>query len=160
MQINQKKLIKFCNEHDIVVTAYCPLGHPIAAEKRPDFLFDEAILGEIARKYNKTIAQVALRYLVCIDIVSQLQITMTELSLSLFIGFQIEIGTVPIPKSVNKQRIEENINIFDFNLTEDEIKYIDTLNTNERADPFTESSTHKYFPFDGTDWLQVVTKGK
>lgn len=62
-QINQKKLIKFCQDRDIVVTAYCPLGRPIPAEKKPTFLYD-AKLGEIAKKYNKTVAQVVFRYLV------------------------------------------------------------------------------------------------
>lgn len=63
-QINQKKLINFCNERDIVITAYCPLGRPIPAEKKPGFLYDEK-LGEIAEKYDKTIAQIVFRYLVC-----------------------------------------------------------------------------------------------
>lgn len=62
-QINQKKLINFCRERDIIVTAYCPLGRPIPAEKKPAFLYD-AKLGEIAKKYNKTVAQVVFRYMV------------------------------------------------------------------------------------------------
>lgn len=62
-QINQKKLIKFCQDRDIVVTAYCPLGRPIPAEKKPAFLYDSK-LGEIGKKYNKTAAQIVFRYLV------------------------------------------------------------------------------------------------
>lgn len=62
-QINQKKLIKFCQDHDIVVTAYCPLGRPIPVEKKPAFLFDPK-LGQIGNKYNKTAAQIVFRYLV------------------------------------------------------------------------------------------------
>lgn len=62
-QINQKKLIKFCQDRDIVVTAYCPLGRPIPAEKKPSFLYDDK-LAAIAKKYNKTVPQVVFRYLV------------------------------------------------------------------------------------------------
>lgn len=120
-QINQKKLIKFCQDRDIIVTAYCPLGRPIPAEKKPGFLYD-AKLGEIAKKYNKTNAQLILRYL-------------------------IDIGSVPIPKSVTPKRIEENIDVFDFKLTDDDIKYIDTFNTGERVIHFNESRTDQYFPF-------------
>lgn len=61
--INPKKLIKYCQDHDIIVTAYRPLGKPVPAEKKPAFLFDDK-LGEIAKKYNKTNAQIVIRYLV------------------------------------------------------------------------------------------------
>lgn len=60
---NQKKLIKFCKERDIAVVAYLPLGHPIPAKKTPAFLYDEKLLA-IARKHDKTAAQIVLRYLV------------------------------------------------------------------------------------------------
>jgi len=120
-QINQKGLINFCNERKIVVTAYCPLGRPIPAEKKPSFLFDNAVK-QIGDKYNKTAAQVVFRYL-------------------------IDIGTVPIPKSVNNKRIEENIDVFDFKLTADEIKLMDTFNTNERVISYLESKHDKYWPF-------------
>lgn len=59
----------------------------------------------------------------------------------------MEIGTVPIPKSVTPKRIEENILIFDFKLTDDEIKYMDTFNCNERVIHFKEATNNKYFPF-------------
>lgn len=62
-QINQKKLIRFCQDRDIIVTAYCPLGRPIPAEKKPEFLYDTK-LTEIAKKYGKTPAQIVFRYLV------------------------------------------------------------------------------------------------
>lgn len=67
--------------------------------------------------------------------------------MAFFFYFQIDIGTVPIPKSVTPKRIEENIDVFDFKLTTDEIKYIDTFNTDERVIHFLESSTDKHFPF-------------
>ncbi|XP_055377208.1 1,5-anhydro-D-fructose reductase-like [Condylostylus longicornis] len=121
--LNQKKLIKFCLERDITLTAYCPLGRPRPDEKKPDFLYSEDTLN-IAKKYNKTPAQIILRYL-------------------------IDIGTIPIPKSSNKGRILENFDIFDFKLNDDDIKIIDKFNTGERLVPFDliKGQNHKYFPF-------------
>lgn len=69
----------------------------------------------------------------------------------MFIVLQIQIGAIPIPKSVNKERIEQNINVFDFTLTEDEMKSIDSYNTGERVLPMLEAKQHKYFPF-GTEF--------
>lgn len=45
--------------------AYCPLGRPNPAERKPTFLFDGK-LSEIGKKYNKTVAQIVFRYLVSI----------------------------------------------------------------------------------------------
>ncbi|CAD7083074.1 unnamed protein product [Hermetia illucens] len=119
--INQKKLIKYCRDHGITVTAYAPLGRPIAKEKIPTFLFDDIILS-IANKHKKTPAQVILRYL-------------------------IDINTIPIPKSTNPERIEENIKLFDFKLNNDEIELIDSLNTGNRLYQFPLMQDHKYYPF-------------
>ena len=63
--------------------------------------------------------------------------------------FKIDIGTMPIPKSSNPQRIAENFNIFDFSLTADEITAMEEFNTGERTCPFNliKGQNHKYFPF-------------
>ena len=63
--LNQSKLIDFCKERGIVVTAYSPLGSPnsIANETSPAPLKDPKI-AEIAKKHGKSPAQVILRYLV------------------------------------------------------------------------------------------------
>lgn len=61
--ISQQKLIEFCKEREILVTAYTPLAKANIEEGEPDFLFDEEVIG-IGKKYNKTAAQVTLRYLV------------------------------------------------------------------------------------------------
>ena len=62
--------------------------------------FQNQLIYDIAKKYGKTAAQVLIRY--CID-----------------------KGTVPLPKSVHKERIAENIKVFDFKLTIDEINKLD-----------------------------------
>lgn len=69
-------------------------------------LFGNEVLTSIASKHNKSVAQVVLRWLV-----------------------QREI--VVIPKSVNKERIVENFNIFDFELSTDDIEQISALDTRE-----------------------------
>ncbi|CQR58017.1 aldo/keto reductase [Paenibacillus riograndensis] len=69
-------------------------------------MFGNEVLASIAEKYNKSIAQVILRWLV-----------------------QREV--VVIPKSVRKERIVENFNIFDFELSADDIEQISALDTRE-----------------------------
>lgn len=65
-------------------------------------IFTNPVLSEIGKKYNKSNAQVALRW-------------------------NVQRGVVVIPKSTHKERMEENIDIWDFALTEEEMKKISTL---------------------------------
>lgn len=67
--------------------------------------------------------------------------------LIVYCSCQIQIGTIPIPKSSNKQRLAENLDLFDFELTPDEIEAMHQLNINLRMCPFTPDAGHKYFPF-------------
>ncbi|CAN1508986.1 ARA1 Aldo/keto reductases, related to diketogulonate reductase [Spirosomataceae bacterium] len=67
-------------------------------------IFQNEILLEIANKHNKSVAQIILRWLT-------------------------QRGIVVIPKSVNKERMKENFNIFDFELTEEDNEIIKTLDT-------------------------------
>lgn len=77
--INQRKLIDFCKKLDIIVTAYCPLGRPNREKCTPNFIFDSKVEA-IGKKYNKTPAQIALRY--CVS--SYLFFVGTEFILSSF----------------------------------------------------------------------------
>lgn len=61
--LNQKPLTAFCKQHGVTVTAYTPLGKPKPEEQKPDFIYSPKVKA-IAEKYDKTTAQVALRYLV------------------------------------------------------------------------------------------------
>ncbi|XP_018320816.1 alcohol dehydrogenase [NADP(+)] A-like [Agrilus planipennis] len=128
--LNQKKLIKFCNDRNIVVVAYSPFASPARPWVKPgdpSIDFNDAKLVAIAKKYNKTSSQIILRYL-------------------------IDIGTVPIPKSSNKERIKLNIEIFDFKLTLAEIKEIDSFNCNARSVPADELKGIPHFPFDDVEF--------
>lgn len=69
-------------------------------------MFENEVLVSIAEKHSKSVAQVVLRWLT-------------------------QRGVVAIPKSVHKERIIENINIFDFELSQEDIKRIATLDTKE-----------------------------
>lgn len=75
------------------------------AEGKNSF-FSNEILKRIGDKYTKSIAQVALRFL-------------------------IQRNVVVIPKSVNKERMKENIEVFDFVLTQDEMTAISKLDKGE-----------------------------
>uniref|UniRef100_A0A6E8W7B2 Aldo_ket_red domain-containing protein n=2 Tax=gambiae species complex TaxID=44542 RepID=A0A6E8W7B2_ANOCL len=128
VRLNQKKLIKFCKDRNVIVTAYSPLYRPGStlgpedgqSSKHP---MEDARVVEIAERYKKTPAQVLLRYLV-------------------------DIGTVPIPKSGNPDRIRQNLNIFDFALTPAEVVTLDALNTGERLVKFEMGLAHPFYPFE------------
>lgn len=70
-----------------------------------DNLFQNEVLASIGKKYNKTIAQVVLHWLT-------------------------QRGVIAIPKSVRKERMEENFNCLDFELSEEDMNVIKTLDTN------------------------------
>jgi methylglyoxal/glyoxal reductase len=71
-------------------------------------LLTDSTINEIAEKYGKTAAQVILRW-------------------------DLQTKVVTIPKSIKEQRIIENANIFDFELSSEDIKKLDRLNKNERV---------------------------
>lgn len=127
--LNQKRLIDFCKSKDIAITAYSPLGSPDRPWAKPDepMLLEDPKLKEVADKNGKTTAQVLLRY-------------------------QVQRGIVTIPKSVTKSRIEENFNIFDFELSADDMAYIDTFDRNERFCPMTSSLGNEHHPFDHDEY--------
>lgn len=59
----QVDLLGFCQDRGLVMTAYSPLGSPDRAWKRPEepVLLQEPVLGDLAKKYNKSPAQIVLR---------------------------------------------------------------------------------------------------
>ncbi|MDR2409586.1 MAG: aldo/keto reductase [Bacteroidales bacterium] len=97
----QKPLIEFCKSKEIAVEAYTPIA------RLDDRLARLPALNAIARKYNKTMAQIVLRW-------------------------HTQNGVIPIVRSLNKRRQLENISIFDFELTEEEMRKIDGFNINSR----------------------------
>ncbi len=101
-RLTQKELLSYCQEHNIQLEAWSPLGR--------GKMLDEPTLKELAAKYNKTVAQIILRW-------------------------DLQCGIVTIPKSVKEQRIIENADIFDFELSNEDMSSIDSMNRNHRNGP-------------------------
>ena len=97
---NQPELLSYCRDNKIAVQAYAPLA-------RGAYLHSQLLL-EIGRKYQKTTAQIGLRW-------------------------AAQQGISVIPKSVHKERIQENAGIFDFSLTEEEMEAITAMDAHHRT---------------------------
>ncbi|SKA02124.1 Aldo/keto reductase [Pilibacter termitis] len=90
----QEELVAYNQENGMITEAYSPLG--------TGKIFEIDELKELAEKYEKTIAQLVLRW-------------------------SLQKGLLPIPKSVHEDRIKENIDVFDFELSEEDVAFIDSL---------------------------------
>eukprot|EP00008_Paramoeba_atlantica_P006277 CAMPEP_0201490826 /NCGR_PEP_ID=MMETSP0151_2-20130828/27605_1 /ASSEMBLY_ACC=CAM_ASM_000257 /TAXON_ID=200890 /ORGANISM="Paramoeba atlantica, Strain 621/1 / CCAP 1560/9" /LENGTH=337 /DNA_ID=CAMNT_0047876931 /DNA_START=107 /DNA_END=1120 /DNA_ORIENTATION=+ len=96
--LDQSRLIQFCRERGIHTTAYAPLGSPSSIFKtglKP--VLEDPFLASLAEKYSKNKGQI-------------------------LIHLQAQKGISVIPKSSNPTRIKQNIDVFDFELTEEEIE--------------------------------------
>lgn len=122
--LNQKKLKEFCEQKNIFVTAYSPLGSPDRPWAKPEdpSLLDDPKIIAIAKKYNKTSAQVLIKY-------------------------QLQRGIIVIPKSVTKSRIESNFDVWDFALEQGDIDAIDTFDCNGRVLHLNWNNHFKDYPF-------------
>lgn len=77
-----------------------------------------------------------------------LLLTILKIACSLvLLRYQIERGVIVIPKSVTKARIISNFNVFDFELTPEEMKTIDGFNRDFRFVLVPWSQSSKYYPF-------------
>jgi len=127
--LNQARLLAFCQARGITLTAFSPLGspdRPWAKPSDPRLLDDEKLVG-LAAKYNKSPAQILLKW-------------------------QVQRGVIVIPKSVTPARISENASLFDFNLTEAEMKEVDSFDCNGRIvipmlNGKPRDAAHPHFPF-------------
>lgn len=92
--LRQDEVISYCKEKGIAIEAYSPFG--------TGKIFEVKELQELASKYNKSIAQICVRY-------------------------SLDKGYIPLPKSVTPSRIKSNIEVFDFKLDKEDIKLLDNL---------------------------------
>ena len=101
-RLTQKELQSFCKEQGIQMEAWSPLMQ--------GQLLDNETLQEIADKYDKTTAQIILRW-------------------------DLQNEVVTIPKSTKEHRIIANADIFNFELTKEDMEKIDALNESHRVGP-------------------------
>lgn len=91
---NQKEVVDFCRQHQIAVEAWSPLG--------TGRLLQNEILAGIASKYNKSVAQLCIRW-------------------------SLQNGLIPLPKSITPERIMQNFEVFDFEIAKDDMNVMDNM---------------------------------
>ncbi|MFC0675202.1 aldo/keto reductase [Brachybacterium hainanense] len=103
-------------EHGILTQAWSPIGGITFYRDGQKSTLDNEVIGQIAAAHGKSPAQVMLRW-------------------------HLQEGRSAIPKSVTPERIAENFDVFDFELTDDQLAAIDALDTGMRSGPEPDSIT-------------------
>lgn len=98
--LDQLDLLDMSYEYDFIISAYCPLAR--------GKVFENETLQRIGKEYNKTPAQISLRWLV------------------------EQENVVAVPKSSNIEHLEQNLDIYDFELSDEHFDQIDQLDKNIR----------------------------
>lgn len=101
-QMVDEETIQFCKENKIVIEAWSPLGSGAC--------LNDSTIQKIADKYEKSSAQIILRWL-------------------------LQRRIVVLPKSVHEERIIENIDLFDFELSDEDMHLMNQLNQHKRTGP-------------------------
>lgn len=96
--LDQSETINFCTKHDIFIEAYSPLGI--------GYLLDNKDIQSVAKKYNKSTAQICIRWL-------------------------LQKGTAPLPKSTHEHRIIENADV-DFDIKKEDMDFLNTIKGDPR----------------------------
>jgi len=96
--MDQKETIEYCEERNIFIEAYSPLGI--------GYLLSNEDIKTVAKKYDKSVAQVCIRYL-------------------------LQKGTAPLPKSTHENRIIENSEV-DFEISTEDMAFLDTIKGDPR----------------------------
>jgi methylglyoxal/glyoxal reductase len=115
---NQIEIHPGCTQKDMI--EYCKENNIQLVAWGPIMrgrVLTEPIMIELSKKYNKTIPQITLRW-------------------------HIQNGIIPIPKSSNEDRIKENFNIYDFEIYEEDMIKIDSLNRNENVSGVPENTNY------------------
>ena len=126
--LTQERLMRLAKQYDIEVTAFSPLGALSYLELdmagAAESVLEQAVVKQAAQRLGKTAAQVVLRW-------------------------GVQRGNAIIPKTSRPERLIENLDIFDFELTSEEMQGISALNSNRRFnDPgnFCEAAFNTFHP--------------
>lgn len=126
--LTQQRLIRLAHHYDIAVTAFSPLGAgsyvELSMASDQDSVLQQPVVKDIASRVQRTPAQVVLRW-------------------------GVQRGTSVIPKTSRASRLVENLSVFDFTLSDDDMAAISALNQNRRFnDPgaFCELAFGKFYP--------------
>ncbi len=124
----QEKLLRYCQQEQIAYTAFSPLGAgsyvPLGMAQASDSVLNQPVIQEIAQRHQKTAAQIVLRW-------------------------GVQRGTAVIPKTSRLERLRENISLYDFQLSSDEMQRIAALDCHQRYnDPgvFCEQAFGCFYP--------------
>jgi diketogulonate reductase-like aldo/keto reductase len=126
----QSETLEVCRKHGIVMTAYSPFGGSPQPQRDKTFaasnirakLWQHPTVVSLAEKYNKTVCQILLK-------------------------FHVQRGVAVVPKSVSPERIKQNLDIFDFELTPDELDSLINMKTGERMLMIKKLTASKYNPY-------------
>ena len=126
--LTQRKLLRFCREQDVAVTGFSPLGAGSYVELgmagEADSVLTEPVVTEIGTRLGRSPAQVVLRW-------------------------ALQRGTSVVAKSARPERLAENLALFDFELTRDDVRRISALDRHRRFnDPgaFAEAAFDTFYP--------------
>ncbi|CAI9568901.1 unnamed protein product [Staurois parvus] len=125
LYLNQNKLLSYCKSKDIVLVAYSVLGSHRDrnwVDLSLPVLLDDPILNRVAAKYNRSPAEVAMRFI-------------------------LQKGIVVLAKSFTPARIKQNLGVFEFELKPEDMKTLDSLDRNLHYGPFKEMKQHPEYPF-------------
>ncbi|XP_053572215.1 rho crystallin-like [Bombina bombina] len=123
--LSQSKLHEFCKQHGIVLVAYSVLGSHRDknwVDLSTPVLLEDPVLASVAAKYKRSPAEIAMRYI-------------------------LQKGLVVLAKSFSPARIKQNLGIFEFELSVEDVKILDGLDKNLHYGPFKEMKEHPEYPF-------------
>ncbi|XP_044133826.1 aldo-keto reductase family 1 member C1-like isoform X1 [Bufo gargarizans] len=123
--LNQSKLLEFCKSRDIVLVGYSVLGSSRVEnwiDQNSPKVLEDPVLNKVAEKLNRTPAQVAMRYL-------------------------LQKGVVVLAKSFSPERIKQNFQVFDFELSDEDMKALDGVNKNLRYLSIDIWKEHPKYPY-------------
>lgn len=126
----QNKTLAVCKKYGVIMTAYSPFGgslqpqrdKSLAASSTRQNLWNNDVIKGLAEKYGKTVPQILLK-------------------------FHVQRGVAAVPKSVTADRIKENLNLWDFEFTPEDMDQLAKLETGERMLLIKKLMASKYNPY-------------